>query len=148
MKAIVILYTGNEISENIKMKIAKLVHYYSGSSDVDIQELSDEDVAKIVAANGVATAKQDAQEPIIDVLQKSVNILDPVIKEGNRSQMDIAIILLSQIKAAENATQRELIKSAITVLGMYEHPMTLKERFGVTAAAIAAMRAICNNNLT
>jgi len=147
MKATVIFYAGRELSDDIKTRIAKLVHYYSGGSEVDIQELSDEEVAKIIAANGVVVAKQDPQEPITDVLQKSVNILDPVIKEGNRSQMDIAIILLSQIKAAENATQRELIKSAITVLGMYEHPMTLKERFGVTAAAIAAMKAICNNNL-
>lgn len=147
MKAIVILYTGSELSDNVKADLATIVHTHSGDTNIDIQELSDEDVAKIVAANGVAIAKRDIQEPIMDVLQKSVNILDPVIKGGNNSQMDIAIILLSQMKAAESVTQRELIRNAITVLGTYTHPSILKERFGVTVAAIAAMRAICNNNL-
>lgn len=147
MKAIVILYTGSELSDNIKADLATIVHTHSGGMDIDIQELSDEEMAKIVAANGVAIAKRDIQEPIMDVLQKSVNILDPVIKVGNSNQMDIAMILLCQVKSARTATQKELIKNAIAVLGMYEHPLVLKERFGVTAAAIAAMKAICNNNL-
>lgn len=152
MKAIVILYEGKVLSMEEQRALARLVADSAWVVDsVKLSTLSDSEVDSIRTAALTRVCLEDSecsreQLEIETVLVDSAAILKNCIFGETDTEQKVIVKLVKAIQESSEE-EREAVKNAIKVLGLYDNPTKLMKGLSIRKPALNALKTLCNCNL-
>lgn len=152
MKAIVILYEGRVLSMEEQRALARLVTDSAWVTDsIDLSVLSDSEVDSIRTAALTKVCLENSEHSeeqlkIETVLVDAAAILRKWIFNETDNEQRVIIKLVKAIQESSEE-EREAVKNAIKVLGLYDNPTKLMKGLNIRRPAINALKTLCNCNL-
>jgi hypothetical protein len=148
MRAVVILYCGDKLPDDVQSKLGSLVIEKANAfGEAKIMTLTDAEVEELTIKSVVRVAAHEAA-PENDVIQKAIEIIKitTVISPTSDKHNECAIIG-SLVKELQTNNEKEAIANAIKTLGLYGMPAILISRYGLSRQFVKAVQTLSKSNL-
>jgi hypothetical protein len=146
MRAVVILYDGEKLSESCQSTIGEMVLKNVKGTKLTISTLNDEEVEKCTTMSVTKVVVESKNQGEDDVFKKAIEILGNALKGD--SEIEVAAKLLeAKMNLSTPPSERDAIKNAITVIGEYSLPAILVTKYGMTIHSVMACRALCKSGI-
>lgn len=146
MRAVVILYDGEKLSESCQSAIGEMVLKNVKGTKLTISTLNDEEVEKCTTMSVTKVVVESKNQEENDVFKKAIEILGNAL--NGESEIEVAAKLLeAKMNLSTPPSERDAIKNAITVIGEYSMPAILVTKYGMTKHSVMACRALCKSGI-